>query len=300
MEIIDAQVHLNSEIGIEASLFAMDAVGIDAVLIDEWSGFDSNGMSRPYRFLPNGAFRSEYPMAREAVKRYPGRFAYMGKIDRRDPEVEALVTEVAANPHQLCLRVSPKGALGQIDAMVEGEYDLMFATAERERVPIMIWLPSRMDVLDLMATRFPDLTLILDHCGVLPVPVHVPRPVDYDALFADVCAQAKHPNVAVKLSHGPFISTSGFPFLDMVPHVRRLADAFGASRILWASDHTQTRWYHSWAEALHYLPASGQFTDEELTWILGGSARALLRWPQSEAFGRYVTNEFHRVEPTAS
>ncbi len=299
MHVIDAQVHLNTEIGIEASLFAMDAVGIDAVLIDEWNGFDSNGMSKPYRFLPNGAFRCEYPMAREAARRYPGRFAYMGKVDRNDPELVDVLADIGANPHQLCLRVSPKAALGQVAAMEAGEYDVLFGAAEKHEIPIMIWLPGRLDVLKKVAERYAGLQLILDHCGLLPVPVDVPRPVDYDALVAEVCETAAHENVAIKLSHAPVISSEPYPFPDLVAHIRRIVDHFGADRVMWASDHTQTKWYHTWAQALHYLPASGRFSSPELDAILGGTALKLLKWPMSPAFGRYHTNEFHRVEPTA-
>ena len=111
MEIVDAQVHLN-RLGtnwettaprevVEQAIVAMDAVGIDAVLIGEFqSGPDS------VRTLPNGARRRSYPFSELAVQLYPERFAYHMSIDRRDPEIDQ---QMAAVRSQAQLAVYPRG-----------------------------------------------------------------------------------------------------------------------------------------------------------------------------------------------
>ena len=75
--IIDAQVHLN-HLGIEACLGAMDAVGIDGAIIDQYPLTGTR--------LENGAYRYSYAMSDEAVLRYPARFSYVARIDNRDPD----------------------------------------------------------------------------------------------------------------------------------------------------------------------------------------------------------------------
>ncbi|HEX8969421.1 MAG TPA: hypothetical protein VF937_16180, partial [Chloroflexota bacterium] len=48
---------------------------------------------------------------------------------------------------------------------------------------------------------------------------------------------------------------------------------------MWASDHTQSKIHHSWAQALYYVLDADALTDDEKEWILGRSIRAILRWP---------------------
>lgn len=287
MAVIDAQVHLNRDIGVDAAIFAMDAVGIDAVLIDERSGFDSfiKGNGRPYTLLPNGAIRAEYPLAREAVRRYPGRFAYAGRIDPNDPEMRHLVQDIAANPHQVCVRMSPKPALGEVDALRDGHYDALLSELEAAGVPLMLWIPSGLNWVPRLAEKFSGLSIILDHCGVLPVPKE--GPIDRDFLFRTTAELARFENVAVKLSHAPRLSQMPFPFVDLLPHIRRLVDSYGVSRVMWASDHTQTKRHHAWSEALMYLQVPGVLSDDEREWIFFRTARELLSWPVTEIFGLY-------------
>jgi hypothetical protein len=37
---------------------------------------------------------------------------------------------------------------------------------------------------------------------------------------------------------------------------------------MWASDHTESRVHHSWAQALYYILDSNMLTDVEKEWIL--------------------------------
>src|SRR5437870_5592753 len=87
MEVIDAQVHLNRihpqwrnadlEAIFAAALTAMDAVGIDGLVVSESWGSD-NGMREQ---LPNGVFRSSYPFSALAASKHPERFIYHTMID---------------------------------------------------------------------------------------------------------------------------------------------------------------------------------------------------------------------------
>ncbi|MBV9600494.1 MAG: hypothetical protein JOZ87_27095, partial [Chloroflexi bacterium] len=90
IEIIDAQVHLNQltpdwrtaplDAVLASGIQAMDAVGIDRVLIGEAHGFDPK-LRQQGQELPNGAIRSDYPFSERAVELYPDRFIYHVRID---------------------------------------------------------------------------------------------------------------------------------------------------------------------------------------------------------------------------
>ena len=92
MEIVDAQVHANHR-GIDQSIAIMDAVGVDAAVIDIWPPVR--------RKLPNGVMRFEYPFGEEAVARFPGRFAYVARFDPNDPEIDDLMAQVRKAPGRL-------------------------------------------------------------------------------------------------------------------------------------------------------------------------------------------------------
>jgi predicted TIM-barrel fold metal-dependent hydrolase len=285
MDVIDTQVHLNREIGIEASLFAMNAVGVDAVLIDEWSGFDSRGLPKPYRLLSNGVPRAEYPMAREAVQHYPDRFAITARIHRDDPDLDALMAQVATDPHQLCVRVAIMPKTNDHESLVEGRFDRLFAAAHKHQVPLMVYMPGELDRLASILSRFPGLTVIIDHCGIRPF---TPTAGSAGFAFGDAAAVATaNRSVYIKISHAPTLSAEGFPFADIRRQIRRLIDTVGADRLMWASDYTQAREHHTWAEALLYLQVPGLLSETEMEWIFGKTAREALSWPNTASFGYF-------------
>ena len=71
MEIVDAQIHANHR-GIDQSIAIMDAVGVNAAVIDIWPP--------ERRKLPSGIMRFDYTFAEEAVARFPGRFGYVARF----------------------------------------------------------------------------------------------------------------------------------------------------------------------------------------------------------------------------
>jgi predicted TIM-barrel fold metal-dependent hydrolase len=286
MDIVDAQVHLNrlgsdwqhtpAEVIVDYAVVTMDALGLSAILIDEWAGFDNPVTKRghlPGRFLPNGAVRGEHPFSETAVKLHPDRFAYIARIDPIDPDLEELMANVHTRPGAIALRIVPIPEAGELDLYARGGFDGLFAAAERHGVPIFAWFPGRSRMLTPTLEKFPTLQLILDHCGVSRTEPHVVDQLD------EVLALSKYPNLALKWCHAPSqLSREEYPFRDVIPHLRRAIDAFTPRRVMWASDHTQSKVHHSWAQALYYILDSDGLSDDEKAWILGRSVRTLLRW----------------------
>jgi predicted TIM-barrel fold metal-dependent hydrolase len=65
------------------------------------------------------------------------------------------------------------------------------------------------------------------------------------------------------------------------PHLRRAIDAFGAERVIWASDHTVIQ-DHTWADLLYCIRDHPEIEPTEKEWILGRSLRKILDWPASD------------------
>jgi predicted TIM-barrel fold metal-dependent hydrolase len=303
MEIFDAQVHLNMllpdwqsvelDVAIEAGVAAMDAVGIDKVLIAESWGFDAQMRPARATVLANGAIRLQFPFSERAMALHPDRFVSLRRVDHRDPELERLVSEVRSQPGALCLRVVPIVDTGEVDAFERGEFEPLFAAAEASEVPIFASLPGRGHLLVRYLRQFPGLQVILDHTGVGVEPPRigavaptlarsvVPTLEARVAQLDQVVELARYPNLALKWCHAPArLSDEPYPHRDVLPHLRRIIDAYGIGRVMWASDYTQSRhtFGRPWAEALHYLLDSDQLSDTEKEWLFGRSVRQALRW----------------------
>ena len=302
VEIIDAQVHLNHihpewktaevEDIFAAALAAMDAVGVDGLVVSEFWGFDG----RWREDLPNGSFRSRYPFSELAAAREPGCFIYHTVVSIDDPELDQQVARVRQQPGAAALRIVPTPETGAVDRLKKGEFEPLFAVAERHRVPVFCWLPGRSHLLVPYLKAFPRLQFILDHCGVgqapyrlgLTAPTLVSSVVETRAervkQFDGVVELAQYSNLALKWCHAPnLFREQPYPYRDALPVLRRAIDAFGAERIMWASDYTQARTEMdiTWAQALYYILESDQLSESEKEWVLGGSVRKALDWTKA-------------------
>jgi L-fuconolactonase len=285
IEVIDAQVHMNLFGTVDSGIAAMDAVGVDAAIIDEFWGYDEKGLRLPTYRLVNGSVRHIFPFATEACLRYPDRLATTCWVDRDDPHMAAVLESVAANPLQVCLRVVVRPQRGDDDALENGAYDEQFSIGQALRIPVMIILTGvdlarRKEVLIPIIRRFSRLQFILDHSAVLAMSEHDRHQgLESPTVFREAFAYADFENVVLKWTHAPAISAHPYPFDDILEQLRLLVDRFGKERIMWGSDCTQTWARHSWADALYCIVGCPDFTIEEKRWLLGGTAQEVLRWP---------------------
>jgi L-fuconolactonase len=261
---------------LEAGLAAMAAVGVDTVLIAETWGFTSD--MRSARPPTSGDGGSHYPFSELAVARNPDKFGYLARVDPFAPDVQRQVEAVRGRPGAMCLRVVPIPETGDVARFEEGRFEPLFAAAEAANVPVFVWLPSRAQLLIPYLRKFPQLQVILDHCGVgLALPLigtitatrassATPRLEDRLAQLDQVIAMAEFPNLALKWAHAvAFLSAEPYPHRDVVRHLRRVLTAFGSERVLWASDYTQNRNLtgQSWTHTFQYLRDSDQLSLEE-------------------------------------
>jgi predicted TIM-barrel fold metal-dependent hydrolase len=138
----------------------------------------------------------------------------------------------------------------------DGTLDWLWPAAERAGVPIALAAASFLPVVGRVAERYPGLKLIVDHMGV-------PRATKGEASYQyqpQLLALAKHPNIAVKATGQAGYALDGYPFRSIHPHLRRVYDSFGPSRMFWGTD--ITRMQCSWRQCVTL------FT-EELPWLAG-------------------------------
>ena len=282
--IVDAQIHMGPG-GIDAVLSAMDALGIGAVLVDEyWLRSFAN---EPHHALPGGGYRPLCPTAEIAAQLHPDRFAWLLRVHRLDPEFAAVIRMVRDAPAGKALRIDPGMAQAEMAEWESGGYDHILAAAADAGLPIFVFAPDRPQAFARAAEAFPALRLVIDHCGVFSNSMRAtiggglaPRDeLAQSALFGEVLALARYPNVALKWGHASgMFDTRVWPGEGLWPILRRAVDAFGAGRVMWASDYSVNQRGESWAELLFGVRGCPLLSEHERTQVLGGAARGWLGW----------------------
>ena len=266
MEVIDSQVHANQR-GIDQSIAIMDAVGVDAAVIDIWPPVR--------RKLPNGIVRFDYGFAEEAVARFPTRFAYIARFDPNDPEVDDLMAQVRSAPGRVCTRIASGY---DFKILREGGHERILAAAGKHGVPVMIYPGDEHAAVTAYVRKFDAVQFIIDHVGMGVERATLPE--QQHSTIDQLLKYAKYPNVAVKWGHAPRLSRQRFPYRDLISQLLRVIDAFGVNRLMWASDYTVTVDHHTYAESLFCLRCADQLSDSDKEWLLGKTAREVLRWPK--------------------
>ncbi|HEX8055729.1 MAG TPA: amidohydrolase family protein [Novosphingobium sp.] len=294
MDIVDSQVHLGPG-GAAEMVAALDALGIAAALIDEyWMGTPGE----PFYRLANGAARTTSPTAELAAWSYPGRFSYLVRVDPRDPELAAVIRLARDAAHVRALRVSPGMTRAELSDFAGGIYDAMFGLAADNGLPVFVHLSGQSQLIERVVRKYPDCRIVICHCGMPPGKALAPIIAQMEGLpdseahwravsaephgeaFARTLRMAEFPQVALKWAHAPVgFDAASYPNLAARPYLRAAVDAFGADRVMWASDISANQTGESWAELLFAVADNPELSAEERAWVLGGTARRWLNWP---------------------
>jgi predicted TIM-barrel fold metal-dependent hydrolase len=119
----------------------------------------------------------------------------------------------------------------------------------------------------------PDLKLRIEHMGYPDITEKPPYPQ-----YSRLMSLAKYPNVYIKFSGFYAYSKESYPYHDTIPFIQLAYEAFGANRIMWASDFPPVASYEGYSKALEMLDRIPFFTASDRDWILGKTAMSLWRF----------------------
>ncbi len=209
----------------------------------------------------------------EAVQRYPGRFAIMGRIPVQDPKSAALLPDWKKQPGMLGIRLTFHPH--QWSWLTDGTVDWFWPAAEKYGLPIMIY-GAPMPMFTPIAERHPQLQMIADHLGVTGDIAKSPRMAE---AIGETAALAKYPNVSVKLSTTPFYSAEAYPFRDMTVHIKKLFDAFGPRRCHWGTDLTNSLAKATYKQRVtHFTETLDFLSAADKDWVMGRAIVERLGW----------------------
>ena len=254
----------------EKLIAAMDAAGVDHAIVVPLSKEDD--------------------YLREVLQAFPGRFAGVGIFDHDRPDDVAGVEARLAVTDLQGLRFYGLNAVGDSTPERLSCFPVLEVMAERGMV---VWFYGdivQIQALDLIVDRLPTLKVVLNHSAFLP-DMHAEMRVDeYRRPHFDVelpppglpaveAMAAAHPNVYVHFSGHYAFSREPYPYRDLEDVAIRLHRAFGANRMLMASDWPWIEFEPGYADVLrvvdHLLP---NLTPDERDAIRGMTALSLFRF----------------------
>ncbi|MFY0613577.1 MAG: amidohydrolase [Hyphomicrobiaceae bacterium] len=266
MAIIDAQVHiwrkgiatpphLTTPYLAEDAIRDMDSAGIDGAILHPPASWDPDSNEQ----------------AVEAVTSYPGRFAILANPPLDQPDGPDLIADWKGLPGVLGYRFYFNQSYNR-NWPTDGSIDWLWPAAERAQTPLALLAGDWLPLLGEIAERHPDLKLIVDHMGAQ-------RGAKGDAAFPnmhELIALARHPNVAVKLTGGPFYADDAYPFKSLHKHYRVMYDAFGPNRLFWGTDITKMPC--SWQQCVEHFQAISWIPDADKELIMGDAVCKWLGW----------------------
>ncbi len=205
----------------------------------------------------------------ECVRRFPGWFATVGIVDTTQPDaVDRLarwVEEEGIGGLRLPVTARSPGA------------DSYAIWARMEALGIVASVTGNLEEMSSPETeeiirRFPKLKVRLEHMGWYPdVTEEPPYPT-----YRHFLRLGAYPNVYMMYSAFYGWSRESYPYRDTLPFVRLVYEAFGAGRIMWASDWPPVEEYEGYAKVLamglEEIPCD---SEEDRAWIMGRTAEVV-------------------------
>ncbi|HEY0318409.1 MAG TPA: amidohydrolase family protein [Solirubrobacterales bacterium] len=263
-------------VGVELALAGMEAAGVDGAIVYSHPDF-----------------------CEAAVCRHPEKLASV--YDFYEPgelgDPDAFMRELRARPGLLGIRLLPGIDYAEehnLALLTDGHWDSVLLAAQRHEVPVVFFIPLQLRHIHPIARRFPELRIVIDHCG-MPAPPTAPPLDDLLETLPELLALAEYPHVAVKLTGLPVLQPDPYPFAAIWPTLHRMIEAFGPERLLWGSDvHRITGGV--WAPPLHvagfadvnyselvgYLLHTEEIGEADKATMLATAARSWFNWPRPE------------------
>lgn len=255
MLIVDSQLHLWKDATMGGPHRQVPTYSVDDALAEMASAGVDCAVIHP----PGGLGEPVNALAVEAARAYPDKFCILGHFDLKSPDRESIVARWRERPGMLGLRFTL--SQGEQKAWwTDGTLDWFWPACEKAGLAVgLLATGSNIGVVGQIAERHPGLRLHIDHMGC-----GGGGGAGKDAAaFGSICemeAVAKHPNVAVKMSGAPSLSSDPYPYRNIHAYMKQVFEAFGPDRCFWGTDLTRM--------PCSYKQCVTMFT-EEMSWLKG-------------------------------
>jgi predicted TIM-barrel fold metal-dependent hydrolase len=242
---------------------------------------------KPASFTPEELFAHTRPngvarvvLIQMSFYRFDNR--YMTDVMAQHPGVfsgVAVIDEHAKHPAQTMRDLAARGVRGfrihpgnqPVAAWIgsDGMKAMWAAAADQGLAICPLINPEALPAIADMCKRFPRTRVVVDHFARIGIDGQV-RPEQLE----DLCRLAEFPNTFVKTSAFYALGKKQPPYTDLGPMIRRVLDAFGAERLMWASDCPyQVDPGHNYADSINLIRERLDFLNaDQRKWLLRGTA----------------------------
>ena len=212
----------------------------------------------------------------ECVRRFPGRFSVVCRVDVDDPTApdtlaglrdagaETLrIRNFHRSPGNDPLAVWRAAAELGVSVSVGGPAD-GFASAD----------------FDALVAELPNLTFIIEHLAGMGIHAIGAPEMPLESTYRQALKLADYPNTVIKIHGMGEISDPPFPYRNTPPWVRMAYDAFGPDRMVWGSDWPRCTNREGYRNSLRYTMQQMEewCPPEDLSKIFGETALKLWRF----------------------
>jgi predicted TIM-barrel fold metal-dependent hydrolase len=226
-----------------------------------------NGVGRVV-LIQMSYYRYDNSYMLDTMRRFPGVFSGVAIVDESGPDPGKAMVDLAAEGVR-GFRISPGRT--PLDAWIgsQGMAKMWKAAADEGLAICPLIGPDALPAIAAMCGKFPEARVVIDHFARIGADGQI-RDEQLDAL----CRLAEFPRVHVKVSAFYALGKKQPPYADLAPMIRRVRDAFGAERLMWASDCPyQVGPGQNYADAIRLVREGLDFLDEtERTAILRDTA----------------------------
>jgi len=204
----------------------------------------------------------------DSMARFPGVFSGVAIIDAEAADAVAQMKALKAQGVRgFRLYTDKEKAEGWQQS--EGMKKMWAAGADENLVMCLLANPDALPAVQKMCQAFPKTPVVIDHIARLGM--RGPAP---EADMEQLLRLAEFPTVHVKTSAFYALGEKKAPYTDLGPMIRRLRDAYGASRLMWATDCPyQVGEGHTYADSIALIRDRLDFlTAEDKAWMLRGTA----------------------------
>ena len=202
----------------------------------------------------------------DAARRFPQVFRVVGMVDPFAPNPGKKMSDLLALG-VTGFRINP-GTQGK--PWLAGGMEEMWATAAQTGQNMCCLInPADLPDVDRMCGKHLETPVVIDHFARIGMD-GVIRQSDLDALSR----LARYPRTYVKVSAFYALGKKQPPYTDLVPMIRRLVDAFGVERLMWASDSPyQLQGNHTYTASIDLVRHGLDFlSDGDRDWLLRKTA----------------------------
>ncbi len=205
----------------------------------------------------------------DMIAKYPRVFSGVGIVDHHATDLVAKMKSLAQSGVR-GFRLHAHGDEAQGWVTCDGMARLWKTAADEGLAVCPLINPTDLPHVDALCRKFPETTVVIDHFAR----VGISGSIDPSQLES-LCRMARFPKVHVKTSAFYALGKKTPPYKDLLPMIRTVIDAFGADRLMWASDCPyQVQGQHSYQASIGLVRDAqpNQLSEQEKSWLLRGTA----------------------------